>query len=146
MNRHVSGQVTSESLSCLFVRAIWLHLLALSFQMTAQLLEALSYALNLLILLSVFALQRIEVFVKQNNFLDALELALSFYNGTAMAVIGASILWQYFHFNSPPLMYHSFLFKLFYHLITGLIGNKEHRKAEIAAQVGITCSCPSNSY
>ena len=35
-----------------------------------------------------FALQRIEVFVKQNNFLDALELALSFYEGTAMAVIG----------------------------------------------------------
>ncbi|XP_015748737.1 PREDICTED: vacuolar protein sorting-associated protein 8 homolog [Acropora digitifera] len=31
---------------------------------------------------------RIEVFVKQNNFLDALELALSFYNGTAMAVVG----------------------------------------------------------
>ncbi|KAL9958184.1 hypothetical protein ACROYT_G035162, partial [Oculina patagonica] len=31
---------------------------------------------------------RIEVFVKQNNFLDALELALSFYEGTAMAVIG----------------------------------------------------------
>ena len=26
--------------------------------------------------------------MKQNNFLDALELALSFYNGTAMAVIG----------------------------------------------------------
>ncbi|XP_015770659.1 PREDICTED: vacuolar protein sorting-associated protein 8 homolog [Acropora digitifera] len=33
---------------------------------------------------------RIEVFVKQNNFLDALELALSFYNGTAMAVVGLS--------------------------------------------------------
>ena len=26
--------------------------------------------------------------MKQNNFLDALELALSFYEGTAMAVIG----------------------------------------------------------
>lgn len=37
---------------------------------------------------SSFSFQRIEVFVKQNNFLDALELALSFYNGTAMAVIG----------------------------------------------------------
>ena len=35
-----------------------------------------------------FSFQRIEVCVKQNNFLDALELALSFYNGTAMAVIG----------------------------------------------------------
>lgn len=35
-----------------------------------------------------FSFQRIEVFVKQNNFLDALELALSFYNGTAMAVVG----------------------------------------------------------
>ena len=35
-----------------------------------------------------FSFQRIEVYVKQNNFLDALELALSFYNGTAMAVIG----------------------------------------------------------
>ena len=35
-----------------------------------------------------FPFQRIEVFVKQNNFLDALELALSFYNGTAMAVVG----------------------------------------------------------
>ena len=35
-----------------------------------------------------FLFQRIEVFVKQNKFLDALELALSFYNGTAMAVIG----------------------------------------------------------
>ncbi|RMX42196.1 hypothetical protein pdam_00017314 [Pocillopora damicornis] len=47
---------------------------------------------------------RIEVFVKQNNFLDALELALSFYDGTAMAVIG-------------------------------LIGNKEQRSTEIAAQI-----------
>ena len=28
------------------------------------------------------------MFVRQNNFLDALELALSFYDGTAMAVIG----------------------------------------------------------
>ena len=36
----------------------------------------------------LFIFQRIDVFVKQNNFLDALELALSFYNGTAMAVIG----------------------------------------------------------
>ena len=35
-----------------------------------------------------FLFQRIEVFVKQNKFLDALELALSFYNGTAMAVLG----------------------------------------------------------
>ena len=26
--------------------------------------------------------------MKQNNFLDALELSLSFYDGTAMAVIG----------------------------------------------------------
>ncbi|KAJ7388710.1 Vacuolar protein sorting-associated protein 8 [Desmophyllum pertusum] len=47
---------------------------------------------------------RIEVFVKQNNFLDALELALSFYDGTAMAVIG-------------------------------LLGNKEQRSTEIAAQI-----------
>ncbi|CAH3128652.1 unnamed protein product [Porites lobata] len=47
---------------------------------------------------------RIEVYVKQNNFLDALELALSFYNGTAMAVIG-------------------------------LLGSKEQRIAEIAAQI-----------
>lgn len=39
-------------------------------------------------LLFVFLFQRIEVFVRQNNFLDALELALSFYDGTAMAVIG----------------------------------------------------------
>lgn len=39
-------------------------------------------------LLFVFPFQRIEVFVRQNNFLDALELALSFYDGTAMAVIG----------------------------------------------------------
>jgi len=28
--------------------------------------------------------------VRQNNFLDALELALSFYDGTAVAVIGLS--------------------------------------------------------
>lgn len=47
---------------------------------------------------------RIDVFVKQNNFLDALELALSFYNGTAMAVIG-------------------------------LLGNKEQKTAEVAAQI-----------
>lgn len=48
-------------------------------------------------LLFVFSCQRIDVFVRQNNFLDALELALSFYDGTAMAVIGGFTL-AAFHF------------------------------------------------
>ena len=39
--------------------------------------------------------------MKQNNFLDALELALSFYDGTAMAVIGRLTLEKsYRHFHS----------------------------------------------
>ena len=42
--------------------------------------------------------------MKQNNFLDALELALSFYNGTAMAVIGRSTFSNVL-FNSSSLLF-----------------------------------------
>jgi len=37
---------------------------------------------------SSFVLQRIDVLVKQNHYQDALALALSFYEGTAKAVVG----------------------------------------------------------
>ena len=38
----------------------------------------------------ILLLQRIQVLVKENKYTDALALGLSFYNGTAKAVIGLS--------------------------------------------------------
>ena len=42
------------------------------------------------------------MFVRQNNFLDALELALSFYDGTAMAVIGGFTVAAFYFINKYP--------------------------------------------
>ena len=52
------------------------------------------------------------MFVRQNNFLDALELALSFYDGTAMAVIGGFTLAAFYFIDTFEFFVFSFPFSL----------------------------------